>query len=541
MKLRVSLLVFGLVAVSLLAAATGARALEAKIAFVSDRLGDRDIWIMNPDGSDQEPLVSWSGSAENKPAIHPDGTQLAFVSNRDADYELFIYDFATGTPSKVPTGLGWCWAPSWSPDGTELVMSAATSYSLCGAEIYTLNPDGTNLHRWTQNGLPDESPSYSPDSGTVVFHRIQTCFLTYSSDIFQLDLSTGETTRCTFTGSGGEKDINYGANYSPDGAYVIWEGGDRVTSDHQIWVMDSDCGGQTILGGDPNRLDGGPDYSPDGTSIVFHGWYNYQPPRQVYTASALDLSGEVQLTFDGINRDPSWGWVQTQTGTEVEFDLKPGSCPNSVNLGSRGVLPAALLGTSVFDVQDIDVSTLLLETAVAPVRSDYEDVSSPVVNGEECECTTNGSDGFEDLTLKFRTWHILDIVGEVEPGTVVPLTISGNLLDGTPFVGTDCIVIRGGGRMDIPVEESQAVTLYPPDTNPVREQARITYYLPSEMAARLSLYDVIGREVRVLVDGSIASGEHLVTLDTSNLPSGLYFCQLKAGTVEKTERLILID
>ena len=80
-----------------------------------------------------------------------------------------------------------------------------------------------------------------------------------------------------------------------------------------------------------------------------------------------------------------------------------------------GVLPVAVLGTMDVDVDDINVSSLLLE-GVAPLRHSYEDVAAPVEDGEECECTTAGPDGYMDLTLKFQKSEIAAALGAVSDG-----------------------------------------------------------------------------------------------------------------------------
>lgn len=74
-----------------------------------------------------------------------------------------------------------------------------------------------------------------------------------------------------------------------------------------------------------------------------------------------------------------------------------------------------------------------------------EDVSTPVMSGDVCECATEGPDGFDDLTLKFKTQEIVQAIGPVQPGDFVVLTITGILLDGTPFEASDCVKIVGRG------------------------------------------------------------------------------------------------
>jgi hypothetical protein len=127
---------------------------------------------------------------------------------------------------------------------------------------------------------------------------------------------------------------------------------------------------------------------------------------------------------------------------EVYMDIKPGSCPNPINPMSKGNLPVAILGTADFDVLDIDVSSLLLE-GVAAIRSYIEDEVAPLIDGNECDCTAEGADGFDDLTLKFKTQDIIAALGPIHSRDVRLLAITGNLLDGTPLEASDCIVIVG--------------------------------------------------------------------------------------------------
>jgi len=131
---------------------------------------------------------------------------------------------------------------------------------------------------------------------------------------------------------------------------------------------------------------------------------------------------------------------------DVSLDIKPGSCPNPINTGSRGVLPVALLGTADLDVYNINVESLRLE-GVAPLAAGYEDVATPF-EGELCGCTEAGPDGLLDLTLKFSVQDIVNAIGASPTGDRV-LTLTGTFLDGTEIEGQDCVVIipsHGPGR-----------------------------------------------------------------------------------------------
>jgi hypothetical protein len=142
---------------------------------------------------------------------------------------------------------------------------------------------------------------------------------------------------------------------------------------------------------------------------------------------------------------------------DVKVDIKPGSCPNPLNLAAKGNLPVAILGSEDLDVNEIDPTSVRLKygdaEGVAPIRSNLEDVATPVIDGNECDCNMAGPDGYTDLTLKFETTDIVDMLvyelGDAEYGTadVDPLTLvftlTGQLNDGTAIEGSDCMVLVG--------------------------------------------------------------------------------------------------
>jgi len=65
------------------------------------------------------------------------------------------------------------------------------------------------------------------------------------------------------------------------------------------------------------------------------------------------------------------------------------------------------------------------------------------LDSNDCNCTTDGPDGFLDLTLKFKTQEIVEAIGEVNNGDVLTLELTGVLFGERPIEGLDCILIRG--------------------------------------------------------------------------------------------------
>jgi hypothetical protein len=318
-------------------------------------------------------------------------------------------------------------------------------------------------------------------------------------------------------------------------------------------------------------------YNPDGSSesvspLVLYGWVLEQ--WYSFKLEACDNTFKLKVWQKG-DSEPSVWLVEAEdtttvipTGrigfgdywecitdvdnvhawTRVALDIKPRSCPNPLNVKifekepppnakslKGGVLPVAVLGC---DVSQIDVSSLLLE-GVAPLRHNYEDVSSPVQNGDECECTSAGSDGTMDLTLKFATRDIAAAIGAVYDGDEIALTLTGQMLDGTPFEASDCVRILS--KRDAPpiIADPEDLVLGPAVPNPFNPVARISYVLPREGFVELSVYDVTGRLVENLVAQVQPVGMHVVEWNAKGMPSGIYLYRIKVGDFTETRKMIL--
>ncbi len=75
--------------------------------------------------------------------------------------------------------------------------------------------------------------------------------------------------------------------------------------------------------------------------------------------------------------------------------------------------------------------------------------------------------------------------------------------------------------------------------NPFNPATMIKYSLPTEEFVTLKVYDVLGRETAALVNEKQVSGEHTIAFNASQLPSGIYFYTISAGTFKETRKMIL--
>ena len=239
-----------------------------------------------------------------------------------------------------------------------------------------------------------------------------------------------------------------------------------------------------------------------------------------------------------------FGFDDMRVGTIFQIvdllDIKPTSCPNPFNTKSQGKLPVALLGTDLFDVMDVDPASLLLE-GVAPLRWTYEDVASPYIRepgDDPCACHTDGPDGYMDLVMHFETQEIYAALGTVVDGEMRELTLTVETYAGIGLEAKDCIWIKH--KVKDPTPPPRIVFRTFDGTG-----SQIYMSLSDVTDVSMVVYDVQGKRVKTLVNGSMASGDHTIRWNGrdeagSAVADGVYFCHVKAGTVQETAKMLLM-
>jgi Tol biopolymer transport system component len=135
-----------------------------------------DIFVMNVDGTNQINLINdppGDGPFDTEPDWSPDGTRIAFQSDRTLPGDGFQYGIFTIAPDgqglKRLTAGFFDMSPDWSPDGSKIVFTRGSLGE--GTEIYVMNADGTGAVRLTDNTVREENPVWSPDGRKIVFGR----------------------------------------------------------------------------------------------------------------------------------------------------------------------------------------------------------------------------------------------------------------------------------------------------------------------------------------------------------------------------------
>ena len=125
------------------------------IAFASSRSGQRQLYVMNANGSDVRQVTDLNNMG-GRSTWSPDGTRLAFYRGPAGDHDIYIINI-DGTDLQRLTHGGDNLGPSWSPDGNWI---AFTSFRDGNNEIYIMHPDGTGVTRLTDNFISDWQPRW---------------------------------------------------------------------------------------------------------------------------------------------------------------------------------------------------------------------------------------------------------------------------------------------------------------------------------------------------------------------------------------------
>ena len=127
-----------------------------KIAFISERDGNPEIYVMNSDATELK-RVTESGSAEYDIAWSPNGRKIAFVSDRDGSPEIYVVDVREGEVNRLTRNSVRDDQPVWSSDSKRI---AFVSYLDGDGEIVMMDADGKNQQRLTNNGYDDYAPTW---------------------------------------------------------------------------------------------------------------------------------------------------------------------------------------------------------------------------------------------------------------------------------------------------------------------------------------------------------------------------------------------
>ena len=214
-------------------------------------------------------------------------SRIAFYSSRDGNNEIYSMNADGTNQTRITNNAAFDAFPSWSPDGTKI---AFLSFRDGNAELYSMNADGTNQTRLTNNVAQDAYPSWSPDGTKIVFSS----FRDGNFEIYSMNADG--TNLKNLTNNASEDGFPC---WSPDGTKIEFYS--SRDGNYEIYSMNADGTGVTRLTNN-TADDLNPCWSPNGNKIVFY--------------STRDGNGEIySMNTDGTN--------QTRLTNNAAFDGNP--------------------------------------------------------------------------------------------------------------------------------------------------------------------------------------------------------------------------
>lgn len=419
--------------------------------------GSYHLHSINPDGTaDQDLTPNTPGiplNNSNEPAVSPDGTKLAFSSDRDHGFnlqnEIYVMNmdgtgvqrltlsaegasqptwsadgkkiaFAQGNTISVinADGTGQAVAftdpnfrlpnpqPSWSPDGTMIAFSAIGPDSV--GRIYLVNSDGSGVHAITSG--QDSAPTWSPDGTKLAFTSVRNS----GGEIFTVTPGGVESGPIVKISDGG------GANpgWSPEGGKIVLEGNDPSGSPHGIFVYDIAGGTRTaVITGQVSQPTWGP--APAPTNVI--------PPTTTASLSPLPNgygwnTSNVIVTLTATDNGSSSG-VQKITFTATGAQVIPST---SVNGGTAQVLISAEGSTTIsYFATDTAGNTETPHTVIVNI-----DKTAPTVIASPTPAPNLNGWNNTDVTVTFNASDALSGIASVSSPVVLKNEGRGQIVNG---------------------------------------------------------------------------------------------------------------
>lgn len=243
----------------------------SRIVFESNRDGNMEVYIMNADGTNQTRLT-FNRATDASPVLSPDQTKIAFVSTRqNVNGDIYIMNTDGSGVTRITNTNAFNHSPSWSGNGSKLVFSSTRdaadptqSTPFSNWELYSMNANGSNVVRLTNNSTGEFFPAFSADGKRIAFtsdrdHVGQAGL----RDLYVMNADGTSTKRLT-----NQSGQLIGPNWDQDGkriAYHVYP----PSAAPGVYVINTTTGVSTRLTFGVGADDAWVSFSPDGTKLVY--------------------------------------------------------------------------------------------------------------------------------------------------------------------------------------------------------------------------------------------------------------------------------
>ena len=243
----------------------------SKIAYMSNADGDFDIYILYLNTSEQkiEKLTDAPGQ-DGMPVWSPDGSEIAFRSMRDGHSQIYVMDENGNNQRNISNNKNNDEHPFWSSDGKRIIFCSdrTSTEGERNVDIFEMNRDGSNIKQITKTPAVETYASWSPDNKKIICRRIVD---NDNWEVFVMDADGSNPVNLT-----NNDGIDGWPVWSPDGKHIAYT---SEFEDHtRIFIMDVDGKNKKRISDDAPTDDRQPWWHPDGLRLLFsrYTWFKNQ-------------------------------------------------------------------------------------------------------------------------------------------------------------------------------------------------------------------------------------------------------------------------
>lgn len=230
----------------------------SSVAFVSERAGSKDIFVIGVDGRGLRQVTS-GPAADDSPSWSPDGGRLVFSGTGDDPAgDLYTVPASGGAPARLTAEPGADTQPAWAPTGSRIAFTT-TRFDPAGDVVVMADTGGPVIPAVPEPGDSSE-PAWSPDGARLAFTTRQPDPL---GDVKQVAPPGGQVSVISGQPGAGETEPTFRAGGQP--VFTQLRGGETT----DIWSADARGGDRRDLTNRPDADETDPVFSPDGASLAY--------------------------------------------------------------------------------------------------------------------------------------------------------------------------------------------------------------------------------------------------------------------------------
>ena len=289
------------------------------IAFASNRDGQWEIYIGRTNGSEQR-RVTYNTALETSPSWSPDGRYIAYQSNRNGNWDLYMIDVTSGVETRLTEGLGNEIHPSWSPNSDKLLFQSDVDGIW---QIYELTLFSTEAPVLLSDGAGDDHDAHYSNNGDMIAFRSYRDGI--NSVVYVMNSDGTEVTRVSDVAGDAINHV-----FSPEDSLIAYES--NLDGDKDIYVYEIETQ-QTRLLTENTTLDVAPTWICESTQIVWTSDatedINVGADNNIFNVNALPIDAPA------INVKAE----ASQMTFEDSADQYPQSVPAEENASREGQVP----------------------------------------------------------------------------------------------------------------------------------------------------------------------------------------------------------